>query len=64
MTNDRLRYQLHSHRLRDPLANQCTQQFGSSVWNYPDDQIWDHVGDRIAYMMHEKDQLDEDHAGY
>ena len=61
MTNNSIIYRLHSHRLRDPLADQCDQQFGSGVWNYLHDQIWDHVGDRIAYIMHEKDQLDEDH---
>lgn len=64
MTNSRLRYQLHSHRLRDPLADQCDQQFDGGVWNYLQDRICDYVADRIEHTLHAKAQLDEDHAEY
>jgi hypothetical protein len=63
VTDNYIIYQLHSHRLRDPLAGQCDQLFSSGVWNYLHDQIWDYVGDPIS-TIHEKDQLEEDHAGY
>jgi len=64
MISNPIRYQLHTHHLRDYLASQLNDQLVGHVWCQLHYQIWDHICVCTVNMMDEHDQLDEDHAGY